>query len=155
MHTHLFTWDNELMRIHVYCSKWFFIGSLFFLTQKVFHQFIVFPDTKGFSSVHCFSWHKRHASQIAKFMGPTWAHLGPVSPRWAPCWPHEPMGIQLTICLSCTLHVTPADDLVSNENISRYSVYRLHCWTHGNFFLCVQVATPLSFLKWRKNPEKY
>ena len=30
-------------------------------------------------------------------MGPTWvlsashgAHLGPVSPRWAPCWPHEP-----------------------------------------------------------------
>ena len=23
-------------------------------------------------------------------MGPTWAHLGPVGPRWAPCWPHEP-----------------------------------------------------------------
>ena len=29
-------------------------------------------------------------SQIAKFMGPTWGHLGPVSPRWVPCWPHEP-----------------------------------------------------------------
>ena len=29
-------------------------------------------------------------SQLAKFMGPTWAHLGPVDPRWAPCWPHEP-----------------------------------------------------------------
>ena len=28
-------------------------------------------------------------SQIAKLMGPTWAHLGPVGPRWAPCWPHE------------------------------------------------------------------
>ena len=27
---------------------------------------------------------------IAKFMGPTWAHLGPVGPRWVPCWPHEP-----------------------------------------------------------------
>ena len=26
---------------------------------------------------------------IAKFMGPTWAHLGPTGPRWAPCWPHE------------------------------------------------------------------
>ena len=23
------------------------------------------------------------------FMGPTWAHLGPTGPRWAPCWPHE------------------------------------------------------------------
>ena len=26
---------------------------------------------------------------IARFMGPTWAHLGPIGPRWAPCWPHE------------------------------------------------------------------
>ena len=26
---------------------------------------------------------------IARFMGPTWAHLGPTEPRWAPCWPHE------------------------------------------------------------------
>ena len=29
-------------------------------------------------------------SQIARFMGPTWGHLGPTGPRWAPCWPHEP-----------------------------------------------------------------
>ena len=28
--------------------------------------------------------------RIARFMGPTWAHLGPTGPRWAPCWPHEP-----------------------------------------------------------------
>ena len=28
--------------------------------------------------------------QTANFMGPTWGHLGPVGPRWAPCWPHEP-----------------------------------------------------------------
>ena len=27
---------------------------------------------------------------IARFMRPTWAHLGPTGPRWAPCWPHEP-----------------------------------------------------------------
>ena len=26
---------------------------------------------------------------IARFMGPTWAHLGPTGPRWAPCYPHE------------------------------------------------------------------
>ena len=29
-------------------------------------------------------------TQIAKFMGQHGAHLGPISPRWAPCWPHEP-----------------------------------------------------------------
>ena len=28
--------------------------------------------------------------QIAKFMGPTWDPPGPVGPRWAPCWLHEP-----------------------------------------------------------------
>ena len=26
---------------------------------------------------------------IARFVGPTWAHLGLTGPRWAPCWPHE------------------------------------------------------------------
>ena len=29
-------------------------------------------------------------SQIVTFIGPHGAHLGPVSPRWAPCGPHEP-----------------------------------------------------------------
>ena len=29
-------------------------------------------------------------TQIAKFMRPTWAHLGPAGSIWAPCWPHEP-----------------------------------------------------------------
>ena len=28
--------------------------------------------------------------QIAKSMGQHGAHLGPVGPRWAPCWPHKP-----------------------------------------------------------------
>ena len=28
-------------------------------------------------------------SLIARFMGPTWSHLGPTGPSWAPCWPHE------------------------------------------------------------------
>ena len=28
--------------------------------------------------------------QIAKFRGQHGANLGPVGPRWAPCWPHEP-----------------------------------------------------------------
>ena len=28
--------------------------------------------------------------QRARLMGQHGAHLGPVGPRWAPCWPHEP-----------------------------------------------------------------
>ena len=44
-------------------------------------------------------------TQITKFMGPTWAHLGPVGPRWAPCWTHEPcyqgMPLGVTLLLSC------------------------------------------------------
>ena len=48
-------------------------------------------------------------THTAKFMGPTWAHLGPVGPRWAPpCWPHEPcyQGIYITVdqlhCCRCS-----------------------------------------------------
>ena len=29
-------------------------------------------------------------SQIARFMGSSWGHLGPVGPIWVPCWSHEP-----------------------------------------------------------------
>ena len=34
--------------------------------------------------------HSDVTSLIAMFMGTTWAHLGPIGPRWAPCWSHEP-----------------------------------------------------------------
>ena len=33
---------------------------------------------------------EKNGSQIARFMGQHGAHLGPVGPKWAPCWPHEP-----------------------------------------------------------------
>ena len=29
-------------------------------------------------------------AQIANSWGQHGAHLGPVGPKWAPCWPHEP-----------------------------------------------------------------
>ena len=40
--------------------------------------------------------------QIAKFMGQHGAHLGPLGPRWAPCWPHEPyyQGVYLSSLIS-------------------------------------------------------
>ena len=31
-----------------------------------------------------------NTSEITKFMGQTWAQLGPVGSRWAPCLPYEP-----------------------------------------------------------------
>ena len=33
---------------------------------------------------------RRPLSQIASSWGQYGAHLGPVGPRWAPCWPHGP-----------------------------------------------------------------
>ena len=34
---------------------------------------------------------------IARFMGPTWGHLGPTGPRWDPCWLHEPCYLGLYV----------------------------------------------------------
>ena len=35
---------------------------------------------------------------IAKFMGPTLAHLGPTGPRWTPLWPHDPCYLENRQC---------------------------------------------------------
>ena len=41
----------------------------------------------------CYLWTNKcgmcNMPPITRFMGPTWAQLGPTGPRWAPCWPHE------------------------------------------------------------------
>ena len=46
-------------------------------------------------------------TQIAGSMGPTWDHLGPVGPKWAPSWPHEPQGIcrhkRFSLRICCTV----------------------------------------------------
>ena len=34
--------------------------------------------------------HELPTSPTTRLMGPTWSHLGPTGPRWAPCLPHEP-----------------------------------------------------------------
>ena len=38
----------------------------------------------------CVSLYSYEATQIAKFMGPTWGPSGSCRPQMAPCWPHEP-----------------------------------------------------------------
>ena len=74
------------------------ISTVIFIKQTTIWTFL----TEGWSAYNpypmslCFSVTKKlrnnwNLAQIAKFMGSTWGpHLGPVGPRWAPWWPHEP-----------------------------------------------------------------
>ena len=52
-------------------------------------------------------WHPRQQSS----WGQHGAHLGPVSPRWAPCWPHEPcyQGCWHGKFFGITAHRSPMD----------------------------------------------
>ena len=56
-------------------------------------------------------------SLIARFMGPTWVHLGPTGPRWAPCWPHEPC------YLGCCCHPCPSGYLISVRTRVRFLLH--------------------------------
>ena len=67
-----FTWVRWLLSYDV-CKVWYIIflpmGVIWWGRWLTYHDF-AHPDSN---------------------MGvPTWAHLGPTGPRWAPCWPHEP-----------------------------------------------------------------
>ena len=70
--------ENDLLwqgfKIHIYWASVFRIGlgprDYLFTTEAFVRSLGVLP-------------------QIAKFIGQHGAHLGPVGPRWAPCWPHK------------------------------------------------------------------
>ena len=57
---------------------------------------------------------------IARFMGPTWAHLGPTGPRWAPCWPHEPCYLG-----SSSWKITPSWLVHSIAHVTKHPVTML------------------------------
>ena len=64
-------------------------------TQHHYGTIKLVPDLIKMSSTHwrpfCLDLNMpMQTTQISRFMRPTWAHLGPVGPRWAPCWSHEP-----------------------------------------------------------------
>ena len=42
-------------------------------------------------------------------MGPTWGHLGPTGPRWAPCWLHESCYLGYLISPAAWEYVTRED----------------------------------------------
>ena len=50
--------------------------------------------------------------QIAEFMGLTWANLGPLGPRWAPCWPHEPCYQRYILSPSCSPMIIQSGDIL-------------------------------------------
>ena len=91
--------------------------------------------------------------QIAKFMGPTWVHLGPVGPRWAPCWPHEP-------CYQGSCHEEKLSSLVimttssadSNHNMSIMMTLSQTVVSLDNQVSGTPPLTIISALPWTKWP---
>ena len=75
------------------------------------------------------------SSLRARFIKPTWAHLGPTGPRWAPSWPHELcyLGCYNWLCYSNTW-------LDSNCKIQWFLYYCpfraefMMRWWYGNTF---------------------
>ena len=71
-------------------------------------------------------------SQIANSWGQHGAHLGPVGPRWAPCWPHEPCYQGLAFLLSFIewppwqVSVQAADGRLCGENVENNKYRQPH-----------------------------
>ena len=76
---------------------------------------------------------RTYTSQIAMFMGPTWDHLGPVGPRWAPCWSYKPccqgyfnrQPLEETKCHYCSLWMNDKMASGYTANICRSFGYQL------------------------------
>ena len=97
----MFPFDDVIMGwmdIHVYCSKWLFVGSLFLQKTCVTRKYI---SAHGIFNRCHFEFTR----------GNTLFSVINLS-----------RGMQWKTRLSCILHGIPADDLVSNDNISIYRI---------------------------------
>ena len=109
-------WLQEHLIIHVFeLFYWLLIGKFAMVQTMVWHRINERPLGKQVMiqiidiqkedirkdhfyicatpclSINIINYQSVIPSQIAKFMWPTWGPPGgPVSPRWAPHWPHEP-----------------------------------------------------------------
>ena len=76
---------------------------------------------------------KRKLTQMARFMGPTWGHLGPTGPRWAPWWPHELCYLGSGYLVGCTLDQVGAPDrapgIISDLSTSSLYTCEIRAWT--------------------------
>ena len=65
--------------------------------QEIIHHHLAHPNTSIQNKIYKISSHSTITTLIARFMGPTRAHLGPTGPRWAPCWPNDPCYLGITV----------------------------------------------------------
>ena len=64
------------------CRSW--PGTCCYIYQQAFSKVLIIRIY-----IVMISWFQDHPKQQSSW-GQHGAHLGPVGPRWAPCWPHEP-----------------------------------------------------------------
>ena len=69
---------------------------------------------------------------IARSMGPTWVHLGPTGPRWAPSWPHELCYLVILSALWTNSRRVPGAVYMNNSNT---------WWCHGS--VGISILLPL------------
>ena len=130
--------------------------------QKALPQIIVKQILRdSFSYNFCVFWYdKIHSSSemeltiflTAKFMGQHVAHLGPIGPSWAPCWPHEPCDIprlylpsmgQPWVSIVCVCY-EKIDHVISKLYNIMHFINLLYLWP--NRLLCLPQVMPTTSL---------
>ena len=94
------------------------------------------PDSVSEGLKFLLSVYTQAYAQIARFMGPTRAHLCPVTPRWAPSRPHEPC-YWGCFCVTSVVAMplqdeesqNPSDPHFSSREISSAVLNDVFCWT--------------------------
>ena len=90
-------------------------------------------------------------SQVAKFLGPTWDPLGPVGPRWAPCWPHEPCYQEYFKAPSELFTLMTSSALKEWDRAAK----PCHCVFVAMLLLCPQVTAFFSCLQLFNQERRY
>ena len=83
---------------------------------------------------------------IARFMGPTWDHLGPTGPRWAPCWPHElcylgVYAVKLAIRSEDFLFSPALLFYLLDSNFTLLTLYTVKVWLHYHTVTILQTQS--------------
>ena len=101
-----------------------------------------------FSALDSCFWHTcpqiSKTTHIAKFMEPNGAHRGPVGPRWAPCWPHEPCYLGIYV---------PHNKRLALSHISKIlaTIIDLVPWSSGDLMMTCCIG----IIHHKKNTEQF
>ena len=117
--------------------EWHLTDSLF-ETNALWHRYALWSYRSEPALI------KEKASLIARFMGPTWAHLEPIGPRWAPCWPPE-------LCYLACYYTTPSHYLnqcwLCQRGLVAFTWRQFHrkCWRYEISILDTSLKTLIWF----------